>query len=77
MAGEGALILYGNGGELGNFKFFADDLATDLAKKYKKENIKSMYVNRGADFLNQIASHDVSKWQIKELYVFSHSIGGG
>jgi hypothetical protein len=77
MAAEGALILYGNGAELENFKFFADDLATNLAKKYKRENIKSMYVYRGADFLNQIASHDVSKWQIKELHVFPHFIGGG
>ncbi len=29
---EIALLLYGYGAELGNFKFFADDLATELVK---------------------------------------------
>jgi hypothetical protein len=34
---EGALILYGRGGGLGNFKFFADDLKRDLEKKFSKD----------------------------------------
>jgi hypothetical protein len=41
MSQEGVLIVYGNGGNLGNFKYFADDLAaTDLKKKFGK-NIRT------------------------------------
>ncbi len=77
MASEGALVLYGNGGELGNFKFFADDLiSTDLNKRFGK-NVKSVYVNRGRSLLSEIVAHDTKKWFIKELHIFSHSIGAG
>jgi hypothetical protein len=77
VADEGALIIYGNGAELGNFKFFVDDLATtELNKKYGK-NVRSVYVNRGRGLLNELINHDTKKWMIKELHIFSHSIGAG
>ena len=36
MPEKGALVIYGRGGELGNFKFFADDLKTTELAAYGK-----------------------------------------
>src|SRR5436190_6582225 len=73
-----ALLLYGNGAGLGNFKFFADDLATELVKKKKfekKDIVIKETLSREAFFK---ALQDLSADQkIKELHVFSHSIGAG
>ena len=73
-----AVLLYGYGAELGNFKFFADDLATELvkSKKFDKANIIiKETLSRDAFFQ---ALQDLSPNQkIKELHVFSHSIGAG
>lgn len=75
---EIALLLYGNGADLGNFKFFADDLAADLVrgKKFDKASIViTQTLNRAAFFaaINAVPAGQ----KIKELHVFSHSIGGG
>jgi hypothetical protein len=80
MASEGALAtavaLYGNGAELGNFKFFVDDLlATDLLKKFTKDRI----IVKRTVFRDEIfqAILDQPDSSIKELHIFSHSIGAG
>ncbi len=39
MQEEGALVLYGRGAGLGNFKFFADDLVTTELTSIKRQNI--------------------------------------
>lgn len=72
--GRIAIIVYGNAGELGNFKVFADNLHKDLSKKYKKVILK--YINRDTGFLkliNSVSSND----KIAELHIFAHSIGAG
>lgn len=81
MASEGvpeiAVVLYGNGAELGNFKFFADDLITTegLSKKFAKSRIVvQRTVLRDELFKALLDQPDGS---IKELHIFSHSIGAG
>lgn len=69
-----AIIVYGDGGELGSFKVFASNLRQDLNKKYKKVVIQ--YVNRDADFFKLIKSIGNNE-EIAELHIFSHSIGAG
>ena len=72
---EIAIIIYGDGGELGSFKVFAESHAKELNKKYKK--VLTHYTNRDFKFFNLIQSINNSKEQIAELHIFSHSIGAG
>jgi hypothetical protein len=74
VANEGALVLYGRGGSLGNFKFFADDLLVTELIGYKPGDVTIKNVERRDDFFSALDSHPV---KLKELHVFSHSIGGG
>lgn len=69
-----AIIVYGDGGELGNFKVFADNLKRDLDKTYK--NVIMKYVNRDYEFFKLLDSV-LPIQKIKELHVFSHAIGAG
>lgn len=70
----GALLLYGNGGGLGNFRLFADDLiSTTLSKKYRLY-LETVHTTRRSHFFNAILS---TKFDIAELHIFTHSIGGG
>lgn len=71
---DGALVLYGRGGGLGNFKFFVDDLVNlELKKKFGKE-ISTFETTRRSDALDKI---EHARFAIKELHIFTHSIGGG
>jgi len=70
-----AMIVYGDGGELGSFKIFADTLKKDLSKKYKK--VVLQYANRDTAFFDLVKSVDATKEQIAELHIFTHSIGAG
>jgi len=70
-----AVIAYGDGGELGNFKVFADSLEKELNKKYTTVIVK--YINRDTQFFNLIDSIDVTKIEIAEFHIFSHAIGAG
>lgn len=73
-----AVILYGNGGKLGNFKLFADDLAAQLisTKKFSRANIVIKQTLDRASFFSALSAIPPNQ-KIKELHVFSHSIGGG
>jgi hypothetical protein len=75
---EIALLLYGAGAELGNFKFIADDTAEELvsAKKFDKANIVIKQTLDRATFVSALQSI-ASGQKIKELHIFSHSIGAG
>lgn len=70
-----AIIAYGDGGELGSFKVFADSLKNELEKKYAKVVVK--YVNRDSKLFNLIKSVDITKEEVEELHIFSHAIGAG
>ena len=50
MPERGALIIYGRGAELGNFKLFADDLVTTELAGYKEHN-KIVNIERRDAFL--------------------------
>lgn len=71
---EIALIVYGDGGELGKFEVFAKSLCVDLKKKYKK--ITKKYINRDVEFFKLILSIN-SNTKISEMHIFSHAIGAG
>src|SRR5262249_54835101 len=71
----GALILYGRGADLGNFKVFADTLVNTLQASYgnrtRMENIEEKA--RFFDFLE----HLNLTYKVRELPIFSHSFGAG
>lgn len=71
---EGALVLYGRGGGLGNFKFFADDLVNLELKEKFSAQVKTHHATRRADLFDNI---DKCTFAVKELHIFTHSIGGG
>ena len=75
---EVAVILYGNGAELGNFRLFADDTSAELIrlKKFSKTHILIRETLNRASFMNTLSTIP-SLFKIKEFHVYSHSIGGG
>lgn len=68
-----ALIIYGDGGELGNFRTFADSLAKELSNTGMSSEVK--YINRDFDFFNLIES--TGDGEIAQLHIFTHAIGAG
>jgi hypothetical protein len=70
-----AIIIFGDGAELGSFKVFADKLEKDIGAKYKR--IIKKFVNRDYAFFDLIKSIDDSKEKIAEMHIFSHAIGAG
>ena len=73
MPERGALVIYGRGDSLGNFKFFADDLRTTELASYG-EHIEIVNIERRDAFFQLLLKPPI---QIKELHIYSHSIGGG
>jgi len=75
---EVAVILYGFGAELGDFRLFADDLFAELLRqrKFTRSHVMIKETVSRAAFFDTLASIP-SVFKIKELHVFSHSIGGG
>ena len=75
---EVAVILYGFGAELGDFRLFADDLLAELIRLKKFTNTHVMIKETlSRDVFFDTLSKIPSAFKIKELHVFSHSIGGG
>lgn len=70
-----AVIVYGDGGELGSFKVFAESLKRELSVKYKK--IILQYANRDHQLFKLLQSINHTKENIEELHIFSHAIGAG
>jgi hypothetical protein len=75
---EIALLLYGNGAGLGNFRFFVDDLATQLTGEtnFDVSSIVKKETRDRASFFAALSAVPPNQ-KIKQLHVFSHSIGGG
>jgi hypothetical protein len=73
-----AVMLYGNGADLGNFKLFADDLAAQLVRdrKFSRTDIVIKQTLDRATFFAALTAIPPNQ-KIKELHIFSHSIGGG
>jgi hypothetical protein len=71
---EIAIIIYGDGRELGDFKIFADHHKKELGKKYSSVILR--YINRDFDFFKLLET--IPKTQkIAELHIYTHSIGAG
>lgn len=75
MAEEGALVIYGRGADLGNFKLFADDLVTTELAAFEKEDITIKNIERRDAFFDYLKD-TVFKFKIKEMHIYSHSYGG-
>jgi hypothetical protein len=69
-----AVIVYGDGKELGDFKIFAEGLELKLKRTYKK--VVTKYANRDVQFFDLIRTTDIND-EIAELHIFAHSIGAG
>lgn len=76
MADEGVLVIYGRGADLGNFKFFADDLVTTELASFDKSSIVIKNVERRNAFFDLLLNPPFT-FKIKELHIYSHSFGGG
>jgi len=81
-----ALIIYGRGGSLGNFEIFSRDLAGRLATgraaspsgTFARDRIVQINIERRARFFDYLKDPPFrGRMKIKELHVFSHSIGAG
>jgi hypothetical protein len=70
-----ALIAYGDGGELGSFRVFADNLSRELQGKYQKMTVE--HVTRDFKLFQLIDAVNPASEQIGEMHIFSHSIGAG
>lgn len=73
-----ALIIYGNGGSLGNLEVFANGLRRQLAARYSAREMLIQNVILKDDFFRLL--EDFSKDHaavISELHIISHAIGGG
>ena len=73
MPQRGALVIYGHAADLGNFKFFADDLATTELKSYGT-NISIKNIQGRDDFFQLLRKPSLI---IQELHIYTHAIGAG
>jgi hypothetical protein len=72
MTQAGAMLIYGRGDDLGDFKQFGDDLVTrGLRSKYGL-GIQAFRADRRDAFFDALSK---AKAPIKELHIFSHSFG--
>lgn len=73
---EGAVIIYGRGGHLGDFKVIVDSYVKyDLKPKYGA-NIAVNHIERKKEFLDYLIDTDFG-FKINELHIFSHAFGDG
>lgn len=76
MTDEGALVVYGRGADLGNFKYFADDLVTTELTSFDKKNIVIKNVERRNGFFD-LFNNPPFAFKLKELHIYSHAFGAG
>lgn len=72
----GAVIIYGRGGTLGSFTPFAESLSKRLVPTYTEAGVVVKNIERRDDFIDFVHKPGTG-FSIKELHIFSHSIGGG
>jgi hypothetical protein len=70
----GAVLIYGRGGDLGDFKQFGDDLVTRSLRSKYDLGIQAFRAERRDAFFDAL---NKAKAPIKELHIFSHSYGAG
>ncbi|MDR2871808.1 MAG: hypothetical protein LBV45_04675 [Xanthomonadaceae bacterium] len=75
MSGEGALVIYGRGGDLGNFKWFADDLLPPELAGYEPSTVLIREIDRRDTFFDFLST-TAFDFEVKELHIYSHAIGG-
>jgi pimeloyl-ACP methyl ester carboxylesterase len=73
MTQAGAVLIYGRGGDLGDFKQFGDDLVTRSLRSKYGLGIKAFRAERHDAFFDALSK---AKAPIRELHIFSHSYGG-
>ncbi|MFV0305971.1 MAG: hypothetical protein ACK5IC_10880 [Moheibacter sp.] len=77
IASPCAVILYGYGADLGDFKVYADSLKeNELKAKYGQDIIIERIYGK-TSFFNFFINFDLTKYKISELHIFAHSFGAG
>jgi hypothetical protein len=74
MTQAGAVLIYGRGGDLGDFKQFGDDLITRSLRSKYGTSIQAFRAERRDAFFDALSK---AKAPISELHIFSHSFGAG
>ena len=72
---QGAVIIYGNGHSLGDFKVFADQMKPGLDLRFKQNVLVKKCMDK-VEFLSYLENTDFD-FQIKELHILCHSFGAG
>jgi len=70
------LLMHGRGGDLGNFKVFSDSHKKEIQKADKDAIIVQESIDRARRFREVLEAWPVAN-KIKELHIWSHSIGAG
>lgn len=76
MADEGAMALYGRGAELGNLKWYADDLVGTEITDIAPARIRIHEATRRDTFF-RLLREQAASFKLKQLHVYSHAIGAG
>jgi hypothetical protein len=70
-----AVVIWGRGAELGDFKQFADDLVTMELSAFKRaKTLELKSIEFRDDFFDYLNAFDAGH-KIKQLHIYSHSIG--
>ncbi|MCG5054194.1 MAG: hypothetical protein KA712_14615 [Myxococcales bacterium] len=78
MLSAKAVILYGNGGDLGNLEVFARGIQKSLPESYGHKDVIVKNVIRKEDFFHLIDTFaNTYVGSITELHIVSHAIGAG
>lgn len=76
MANNYYLLMHGRGGDLGNFKVFSDSHKKEIQKANKGAIVAQESTDRARRFREVVEAWPVAN-KIKELYIWSYSIGAG
>lgn len=73
-----AAIIYGNGGDLGNFEVFAQGIRRQIATGYSPRDIIVRNIIYKEDFFRFVETFTTDHAAVmSELHILSHAIGGG
>lgn len=76
MSAEGAMVVYGRGGDLGSFRAFADDLASTELSAIDPKRISLHSAERRDAFFALLFGSRLG-YKLKALHIYSHAFGSG
>lgn len=76
MSAEGAMVVYGRGADLGDFRAFATDLVSTELSAIDPKRISLHSVERRDAFFSLLFASRLS-YKLKALHIYSHAFGSG